>query len=124
MYKQASKLKLKFNTTRGVLTTEQLWDLPINELDALAVELDDAYNKSGKKSFLTTRSVKDKELKLKLDIVVDILGTKVEDQAAAAEAAENKEFDKKILAIIADKQDESLKGKSITQLKAMLKNRD
>ena len=32
MYKQASKLKLRFQTNRGILSAEQLWDLSQTDL--------------------------------------------------------------------------------------------
>lgn len=120
-FKLASQQKLRFQTTRGLLTTEQLWDLSLEDLDALAVSLENEYKESGKKSFLTKISSKDKTTKLKFDVVLDVLSTKSEEAQAAAEAREVKEHNKKILELIADKQDESLKGKSIKQLEAMLK---
>lgn len=121
MYKEAAKNKLRFTTSKGVLTTEQLWDLSINELDSLAVKLQEEYESSGKKSFLVRRSVKDKTVKLKFDIVLDVLNTKSDEMESLKEAREVKEHNEKILHLIAEKQDESLKGKSIKQLESMLK---
>lgn len=121
MYKEAVRKQYRFSTTKGVLNMEQLWSLSIDDLDALAVSLDKQYAESGKKSFLVKKSVKDKETKIKLDIVVDILNTKVEELELAVEARETKEHNNKILHLIAEKQDESLKGKSIKQLESMLK---
>ena len=46
---------------------------------------------------------------------------KKEENEAARTAFENKEFNQKILAIIADKEEDSLKGKSINELKAMIR---
>jgi hypothetical protein len=120
-FKEASKQKLRFSTNRGSLTTEQLWDLSLTDLDALAVSLEEEHKESGKKSFLTTRSVKDKTAKLRFDVVLEVLSTKVEDTEAAREALENKEHNKKIIALIQDKKDESLKNKSIKQLEDMLR---
>ncbi len=120
-FKLANKQKLRISTTKGLLSPEQLWDLPLEDLDSLAVSLEDAHKQSGKKSFLNTKSEKDRVAKLKFDLVLEILNTKVEEAQAAAEAQEIKEHNKKIIGIIADKQDESLKGKSIKQLEAMLK---
>ena len=120
-FKEASKQKLRFQTPKGNLTTEQLWDLSLTDLDKLAVELEESYENSKGKSYLTKRTVKDKTIKLQFDIVLDILNTKVAEQEAATEAAENKKHNQKILTLIAEKQDESLKGKSIKQLEAMLK---
>lgn len=121
MYKNASQQKLRFQTNKGALSVEQLWDLSLTDLDTLAVSLEAEHKESGKKSFLTKSSAKDKTAKLKFDVVLDILNTKVDEQQAASEAKEIREHNKKILGLIADKQDESLKGKSVKQLEAMLK---
>jgi hypothetical protein len=120
-FKLASQQKLRFQTAKGLLTTEQLWDLSLEELDALAVSLETEHKESGKKSFLTKTSVKDKTAKLRFDVALDVLHTKVDEAQAALEAREIKEHNKKIIALIADKQDESMKGKSIKQLEAMLR---
>ena len=120
-FKTATQKKLRFQTSKGLLSTEQLWDLSIEDLDTLAVSLEAEHKESGKKSFLVKSNLKDKTAKLKFDVVLDVLNTKVDEIEAAKEAAEIKEHNKKIINLIAEKQDESLKGKSIKQLEAMLK---
>ena len=59
--------------------------------------------------------------KLAFDVALDILNSKVEDNEAALEAIETKQFNEKILNLIAEKQDDNLRGLSIAQLKAKLK---
>lgn len=120
-FKLASRLKLRFATTKGTLSTEQLWDLDLKELDVMAVALEKEYQESGKKSFLVKRSSKDKTTKLKFDIVLDILNTKSEEAEALREASEVKEHNEKIMGIIVEKQEGELKGKSIAELKKLLK---
>lgn len=119
-FKLASKEKLRVETKKGNLSVEQLWDLPIPELDELAVSLESQHQESAKKSFVVKKTSKDKIVKLKFDIVLEILNTKVAEQEAATEAVEKKQRNAKILQLIAEKQDESLKGKSIKQLEEML----
>ncbi len=119
-FKLASQQKLRFQTNKGLLSTEQLWDLSLEDLDALAVSLETEHKESGKKSFLVKTSAKDKTAKLRFDVVMDVLNTKVEAEQAALAERERKANNEKIIGIIADKQDESLKGKSIKQLEAML----
>lgn len=121
MYKEAIRQGLTFQTSKGLLSIEQLWQLTPKELDALAVQLEAEYKESGKKSFLVAKSVKDKTAKLKFDIVLDVLTTIVEEQEALSNAQEVKEHNKKIMALIADKKDEDLKGKSVKELEGMLK---
>jgi len=120
-FKLASQQKLRFQTNKGSLSTEQLWDLSVSDLDTLAVSLEEEHKQSGKKSFLITKSVKDKTAKLRFDVVLDVLTTKVEEAQTLAEAQEVKEHNKKIIALISEKKDESLKGKSIRELEGMLK---
>lgn len=121
MYKQASKLKLRFQTTKGLLTVEQLWDLSLTELDSLAVSLEETYKNSKGKSFLDKKTTRDKTIKLQFDIALDILITKVEENEAENKKAENKEHNEKILSLIKEKQDGELKDKSIKELEKMLK---
>jgi hypothetical protein len=120
-YKEATRQKLRFATSKGSLSAEQLWDLSLTDLDALAVSLEEEHATSGKKSFLVKKSVKDKTAKLRFDIVLDVLTTKAEEAEKAAQAKEDKEHNQKILALIQEKKDESLKGKTAKQLEAMLR---
>ena len=120
-FKLASQQKLRFQTNKGLLSTEQLWDLSLNDLDSLAVTLDEEYGKSGQKSFLVKSSLKDKTTKLRFDIVLDVLNTKNEGQQAASEAREIREHNKKIVALIAEQEEEDLKKKSKKELEAMLR---
>lgn len=120
-YKSASQQKLRFQTNKGSLSVEQLWDLSLTDLDALAVSLEAEHKESGKKSFLTKNSAKDKTAKLRFDIVLDVLNSKVEESETLTQAKEDKEHNEKILALIADKDDETLKGKSKKELLALLR---
>lgn len=120
IFKQASKERLRFQTSRGELTTEQLWDLNVNELDALAVSLEEQHEQSGKKSFLTKRSAKDRTTKLRFDVVIEILSTKVEDDKINSEKLDKKARNQKIMDLIAKKKDEDMEGKSLEELTALL----
>lgn len=120
-FKEASKVKLRFPTSKGILTTEQLWDLSLADLNQTAVSLDEALKKSKGKSFLEKRTTTDKVVKLQFDVVLDVLQTKQADADAAKEAKDNKEHNQKILGLINEKKDGELKGKSVKQLEAMLR---
>ena len=106
MYKQASKIGLRFNSPKGILSVEQLWGLKPNELDSMAVSLEEELVKTGKKSFMTTKSSEDKTLKLKFDIVLDVLTTKLEDAEAASTAADIRRHNARLDNLISEKEEE------------------
>jgi hypothetical protein len=120
MYKEALITGMRVQTPKGNLSTEQLFSLNVTELNDLAVALDEAYEKSKGKSFLETRTTKDKGIKLQFDIVLDILRTKLEASSEATRIKEAKENNAKILAIIEKKTGEAMEEKSIAELKKLL----
>ena len=120
-FKEAVKSKLRIPTIVGLLSVEQLWDLPLAQLDKIAVELEQQYKESGKKSFLVSKSKKDKDIKLAFDIVLEILEDKVEERDLAAKASTVKEHNQKILSKIQEARDKALDGLSAEELEKLLK---
>lgn len=121
IFKIASQEKLRFTTVKGELSTEQLWDLTIEQLDALAVSLEEEHKESGKKSFVVKKNEKDKTAKLRFDVALEVLNTKVAAAEAAAKAKEDKEHNERIFEKIAQKEDEKLDDMTIAQLKKQLR---
>lgn len=124
MYKEASRQKTRVQTSKGLLSVEQLWDLPLSELDTLAVSLEEKAKNSKGKSFLEKRTTEDKGLKLQFDVVLDVLQTKAEEAEKAKLIAERKLKNQKIREIIAEKQDGALKNKSVAQLEKLLEEEE
>ena len=120
-FKEAVKSKLRISTTVGLLSVEQLWDLPLVQLDKIAIDLEEQYKESGKKSFLVSKSKKDKNIKLAFDIVLEILEDKVEERDLAAKASTVKEHNQKILSKIQEVKDKELDGLSAEELEKLLK---
>ena len=121
MYKKAAKAKLRFTSSKGRVSTEQLFDLSIQELDSMAVSLEEEYNSSGKKSFLVAKSIKDKMTKLSFDIVIDVLSTKLENSERATKIANTKAHNNKIDTAIAAKQDQEFNSLSVAELEELRK---
>jgi len=121
VFKQATREKVRFQTSKGSLSVEQLWDLSLSDLDTLAVSLQEAYDKSKGKSFLDKRTTKDKGLKLQFDVVLEVLQDKVADSEKAKEEAEIKIHNQKIFDAMAKAEDNELAGKSKKELEKMLK---
>jgi len=126
MYKQAAQLKLRFDTPKGVLSVEQMWDLTKDELAQVAKKLrkkikDTAKSDDEELTFLEEKqSPAQKEDTLRFNIVKDIYTTKVAAEKESLEEAQKRQKNQKILELIARKQDQELEGKSIEELQAML----
>lgn len=120
MYKLASQMKLRFQSTKGELSTEQLWELSLDDLDRTIVALDAEVNQSEKKSYLKKATKKGELAKLKFDIALDVLNTRLEEANALTLAREEKERKDKIFSIIARKKEGQLEEMSIEELEALL----
>lgn len=123
MYKKASRLKLRFQTSKGQLTVEQLWGLNMTDLKNVIVGLHKNIKKNEDEdlSFLEKEEVEESEDKLRYDIAVDIYKTKQAEVKESHEAAERKAYNKHIDELIAAKEEESLRGLSIEELRKLKK---
>ena len=122
MYKEASRLGLRFQTEVGMLSSEQLWGLSQTKLSNAikAVKKVLKKNDDDELSFLQDTIVVDTENQLRFDILKDVYLTKKKEADEIRVAAETKAYNQKILTFIAEKQEDSLKGKSIEELEALL----
>lgn len=125
MYKQAAQLKLRFNTAKGQLTTEDLWSLPLTSksnvsLDGIAIAVNKQLQESKDNSFVTAKSTGNTTLELQLDILKDIIATRLEQNENNRAALARKQQKDKIAEIITSKQDEALLDMSIEDLEKML----
>ncbi len=126
IFETASRQAVRFVSNRGELTTEQLWDLPLQsksgfDLDSVAKAVNMALKATTEESFVATARNPMKEgLELKLEIVKHIIAIRIQEnadkQAAAGRAAERE----KLLGILGEKQDEALKNLTPDEIQARL----
>lgn len=125
MFAQASRLKLRFDTTKGQLSVEDLWDLPLTSgtgkvnLDELAQTL---HKLQGEQTIsFVKKEVPVNEIdKLRFDIILHIINTRVAEREAAALASTKKEQKQKLMYIISRKEDSALEGASLEDLRKMM----
>lgn len=128
MFEQASRLKFRFDSARGQLTVEDLWDLPLTSsvgrpcLDDIARQLNRALktNQEEDVSFVEPATPKTTILQDKFDIVKHIIAVRLAERNAAADERARAEKKQRILEIIAKKQDASLESASTEELETML----
>jgi hypothetical protein len=119
MFEVAVRNKYRFNF-RGLISSEDLWDLSVKDLDSIFKELNHKLKEAKEESLLNTKSKEDKELDVKIEIVKYIVKTKLEEEELRNKAKQDKEKKQRILEIISNKQETELTNKSIEELTAML----
>ena len=128
IFEQASRLKLRFTSVQGDLTVEQLWDLPLNSerpakanLNTVAQAIDNSIGSAVSKNFVDDTPAVSPELTLKLEVVKSIIATKKAENAAAAKKIADKAELDLLTSLLAEKQNDELKGKSKDELLARIK---
>jgi len=119
IFEFATRNKLRF-PFKGSATVEDLWELPVQDLDSIFKSLNAKSKQAKEESLLQTKSAEDKILETKIEIVKYIVSVKLDEAERAAKAKETKEQKQKIMAIMADKQDEALKNMSMDELQKEL----
>jgi hypothetical protein len=112
LFEKASRLKLRFQSTKGILSTEDLWDLSLQDLNALAKKLNRQIKNMSEEDFLQEETKEDKETKLAFDLVIHVLNVKKEERQKEKDRTEKKAKKEKLLDILAKKRDQSLEQMS------------
>jgi hypothetical protein len=118
MFELASRSKLRFSY-RGLISTEDLWDLKPESLDEIYRDVNVELKKMSEDSLLEKKQAGAAVLELQVAIVKYIFEVKIAEAEAKKDAKERKARKERILEIIAKKQDEDLEGKSLDELKAL-----
>ena len=118
LFESATRNKIRFGY-RGMISTEDLWDLGVEELDGISKNLM-AENKDSETESLLSEKRANPILETKIEIVKYIFGVKIEEAKAAEQRAENAAKKQKILAILARKQDAELENKSAEELEKLI----
>lgn len=112
----AARKKYRFETSKGLLNVEQLFELTDQVLHELYLSLENQIQKSN--GLLGRHG--NTEVENKLGIVKAIFDQLQEEKEEAKARLTNKELKGKILEAIAEKEVENLKGKSIKDLRKMV----
>lgn len=122
MFKEATRLKLRFPSNRGELTVEQLWDLSLNSLKNIVKSMYNTKKKFTKMddelSFLegVEDSEEQKLAELRYNIVKDIYTTKANENKEALSTAEKKAKKQQLLEIMQRKREQKFENMSEEEL--------
>lgn len=122
IFEKAVREKVRFASSRGLLGVEDLFDLPLQhrngvDLDSVAREVNRALKAVTEDSFVSTASNPAKAAhEFKLEIVKHVIKVKQAEAEAASAAADKAEKKKKLVALLAEKQDEALSKLSTEEI--------
>jgi hypoxanthine phosphoribosyltransferase len=119
LFEVAVRSKFRF-PFKGMVSVEDLWDMSVRDLDFVFKSLNSELKQVKEESLLEVKTQQDQELDMKIEIVKYVVKVKLEEKAAETKAKENKEKKQKILELLAEKQDASLRNMSAEDLQKML----
>ncbi|MNQ55358.1 hypothetical protein D3C85_694510 [compost metagenome] len=128
LFELASRQKIRFASSKGDLTVEQLWDLPLSskvgfDLDSVAREVNSKLKAAGEESFVETRvNLAKARLELAMELVKHIIGVRLAEREANLKSMENKAERARLTEILHSKKDDELKGLSVEELEARIAN--
>ena len=123
LFETASRKKYRF-PFKGQVSVEDLWDLSPKDLDTFFKSLNAQVKKESEESLLSPKEAVDVVLNAKIEIVKHIVAVKLSEAEKARQAKKRREEKQRIAELIADKQDEALREKSLAELQAMLNAMD
>ena len=92
LFEYATKNQLRFSSTSGRLTVEDVWVLPLTSskglsLDLLAQGIAKRVQEAGEQSFVVKRPAGDRVLRIQLDIVKHVIAVRMAEVADRQDAA-------------------------------------
>lgn len=124
IFEQATRMRIRFETSVGHISVEDLWSLPLTNqhskanLDEIAIGLDRALKDAGTTSFVKPSTTSNARLQLSFDIVKHIIDVKVAERDAAETRQANADKKQRLLSILESKELEALSSKSVDELRA------
>ena len=119
MFEMASQFKFRY-PYKGMITTEDLWDLSTAQLDVVYRNLSKELKDIDEDSLISTRTadegVKANELKNKIEVVKYIFSHKQREAELVRMAAANAAEKQRIMSVLADMEDNELRNMSKEEL--------
>jgi len=128
IFERASRLRIRFESSKGLLTVEDLWVLPLTSkdnkgkvnLDDIARGLHREIQAAGDVSFVKPASDLDEKLSVAFEVVKHVISVLMAERDAAVLEAQRQEKRKVLLAALAEAENKELTSGSIAELRAKL----
>lgn len=129
MFEKASRLKVRFTTSKGQLTVEDLWDLPMTSqnaatpnLNAIAKDLNRQLRDEDIIDFVDEKTPTRALLELKFGLVKHIISVRRQEATDRTTAIANKQKADRIQDILKTREDQALANMSTEDLTKMIQD--
>lgn len=121
IFEKATKIDLKFESKRGLLTPQDLWKLPLtsrssDSLDSIGLEVMKKLQENSTLSLVSTVSSKNETDELRLEIIKHIISVKQSEIQLKEQQEVQRTKLKKIDDLIDSKKDEKLSNMTLEEL--------
>ena len=120
IFEQATKSALRFKASNGQVSTEDLWDMTLANLDVIAKGLRKELRDEDD-SFIDSKKTNE-QLELKFEVVKHVIASKLAERDERALARDKAARRQQILGVLEQKKSDSMQGMSVEALEAELKN--
>ena len=130
LFLQATREKFRFESSKGDLSVEQLWDLPLTsrtgfDLDTVAKAVNADLKASNEESFVNvSNNPAVSRLQAKLEVVKAIIEVKLAQAEATKKRAEKVAERQRLMEVLHSKKDQELQGLSVEEIERRLSQLD
>lgn len=125
LFEHATRNKLRFESNKGPLSVEQVWDAPLTSrngfsLDEIAKQAKRELDAISEESFVQQVSPLKSVAEMKLEVVKHIITVKLAEKESAGKRAERAELRQQLSQALADKQSDAIKNMSTEEIQKRL----
>lgn len=126
LFLQATREKFRFESSKGDLSVEQLWDLPLTsrtgfDLDTVAKAVNANLKSSNEESFVNaSNNPAVSRLQAQLEVVKAIIEVKLAQAEATKKRAEKMAERQRLMEVLHSKKDQELQGLSVEEIERRL----
>ena len=130
LFLQATREKFRFESPKGDLSVEQLWDLPLTsrtgfDLDTVAKAVNTNLKSSNEESFVNvSNNPAVSRLQAQLEVVKAIIEIKLAQAEAAKKRVEKAAERQRLMEVLHSKKDQELQGLSVEEIERRLSQLD
>ena len=130
LFLQATREKFRFESSKGELSVEQLWDLPLTsrtgfDLDTVAKAVNANLKSSNEESFVNvSNNPAVSRLQAQLEVVKAIIEVKLAQAEATKKRVEKAAERQRLMEVLHSKKDQELQGLSVEEIERRLSQLD